>query len=211
MVRKLALISALSLSVTACTTFRGPGSLNSNAGSETGSSPSVVLNGDRQDTRLDEIVTFDWPVDEARMTRGFLSTTSRKKRAHWGLDLANHRGTPILAAQTGHVVYTGNGFKGYGRLIVIEHGPEWATLYSHLDKILVKEGMEVKQGEKIALMGRSGRATGNHLHFEIRKHRQPVNPLAYLPLGGAQQRGYAQISSDRLNPAESPQKPAYPQ
>lgn len=111
------------------------------------------------------------------MSRGFLYGS----RAHWGLDLANHRGTPILSAEEGTVIYTGTGFRGYGKLVVIEHNDEWATLYAHLDKITVKEGQVVRKGQRLGGMGRTGRSSGVHLHFEIRYRRQPVNPLAYLP------------------------------
>lgn len=122
-------------------------------------------------------VNFDWPVDRARLTQGF----QVGKKVHFGVDLAGSKGTPILAAERGIVVYTGSGFRGYGKLVVIEHGTEWATLYSHLSKISVKEGQTVQQGQVIGGMGRTGRASGVHLHFEIRKNRQPVNPLALLP------------------------------
>ena len=88
-----------------------------------------------------------------------------------------------MAAERGTVIYTGRGFHGYGNLIVIEHNNEWATLYSHLNSITVKEGETVERGTKIGTMGRTGHATGVHLHFEIRRNRQPVNPLAYLPEG----------------------------
>ncbi len=121
---------------------------------------------------------FDWPVDEAKLSRGFIN---QKRKHHWGLDLANKKGTAILAAENGYVVYTGKQFHGYGRLIVIEHNDQWATLYAHLDKFSVKEGDFVKRGQEIGEMGRSGHATGSHLHFELRDNRKPVDPLVYLP------------------------------
>ena len=130
----------------------------------------------RTDSAFSE-VNFDWPVDRARLTQGF----QVGKKVHWGVDLAGPKGTPILAAERGVVVYTGSGFRGYGKLVVVEHGTEWATLYSHLSKISVKEGQTVQQGQVLGGMGRTGRASGVHLHFEIRKNRQPVNPLALLP------------------------------
>lgn len=163
--------------------------------------PELALSGARSTTQQPASdIQLDWPVDEARMTRAFFASHARKKRPHWGLDLANHRGTPIMAAEKGTIIYTGKAFHGYGRLIVIEHNQEWATMYAHLDKILVKEGQTVDKGEKIALMGRSGNARGVHLHFEVRHHRQPVNPLAYLPnaasaVAGAPQKGLLQLTS----------------
>ena len=123
---------------------------------------------------------FDWPVDNARMTRGFLPN---KKKPHLGLDLAAPKGTPIMAARSGTVIYTGREFHGYGKMILIESGDGWATLYAHLDKILVAEGKKVHQGEVLGAMGRTGHATGVHLHFEIRKDRGPVDPLPLLPGG----------------------------
>jgi len=126
----------------------------------------------------DKKMHFDWPVDEAKLSRGFIN---RKRKHHWGLDLANKKGTPILAAENGYVVYTGRQFHGYGRLIVIEHNDRWASLYAHLEKFLVKEGDFVKRGQSIGEMGRTGHATGYHLHFELRDNRIPVDPQLSLP------------------------------
>lgn len=124
---------------------------------------------------------FDWPVDKARLTRGFLPNA--RPRPHLGLDLASTKGTPILAAQEGTVIYAGTGFRGYGRFIIIESEGDWATFYSHLDKILVKNGDTVSKGQLIGKMGRTGRATGTHLHFEVRKDKKAIDPLAFLPKG----------------------------
>lgn len=128
----------------------------------------------------DKTDLFDWPVDDARMTRGFLP---KKRRPHLGIDLAAKRGTPILAAQGGMVIYTGREFRGYGKMVLIESGKGWATLYAHMDKIVVQEGQKISQGQIIGAMGRTGRATGVHLHFEIRKDRGPIDPLPLLPNG----------------------------
>lgn len=130
----------------------------------------------------DQTLTFDWPVDRARMTRGFLP---KKRKPHLGIDLAASRGTPILASQNGTVIYAGREFRGYGKMVLIESGNGWATLYAHFDKILVAEGQKVHQGEVIGSMGRTGRATGVHLHFEIRKDRGPIDPLPLLPMATA--------------------------
>lgn len=141
--------------------------------------PSVPIYSERREQFRRDNFNFDWPIDSARLSRGF----KLAKKSHWGLDLANHKGTPIFASERGRVIYTGREFKGYGKLVVIEHGNRWATLYAHLSKIIVKEGDSVNQGQPIGEMGRTGRATGNHLHFELRYDRQPVNPLQYLPQG----------------------------
>lgn len=182
-IRRAAAVLAVLVFATSCTTFRGPGpfSPGDDEGEEEAAvqGPTLSLRGERRVIRSNDSVQFDWPVDEARMTRGYLLG----KKSHWGLDLANKKGTSILAAERGVVIYTGKGFRGYGNLIVIEHNEEWATLYSHLDKITIEEGATVERGQPIGTMGRTGRASGVHLHFEIRQNRQPVNPLLYLPEG----------------------------
>lgn len=128
---------------------------------------------------------FDWPVAEARMSRGYLPRgTKKRRRPHRGIDLAAQRGSAVLASHDGIVIYTGKDFKGYGKMIMIENGP-WATLYAHLDKIVVYEGQKVLQGDVIGALGNTGRSSGPHLHFEIRKVDGPVDPLPYLPAGEA--------------------------
>lgn len=127
---------------------------------------------------------FDWPVDEARMTRGFFLKPKKKRgRPHLGIDLAAPKGTPIYAAHEGLIIYVGREFRGYGRMIMVEGREGFATLYAHLSKSLVKAGTRVKKGSLIGEMGRTGRATGVHLHFEIRMKDGPVDPLNYLPGG----------------------------
>ncbi len=126
---------------------------------------------------------LDWPVDSAKLTRGFLPYA--KPRPHLGLDLAAPRGTPILASQGGVVIYAGSGFSGYGRFVIIENETGWATFYGHLDKILVKNGDPIAQGQTIGKMGKTGRASGNHLHFELRQNKKAIDPLSFLPQGSS--------------------------
>lgn len=122
---------------------------------------------------------YSWPVRTARMTRGFIP---RKRHPHLGLDLAAPRGTPIMAARSGTVIYKGRGFHGYGRMVMIEATDGSATLYAHLDKFFVKEGQKIARGEVIGAMGRSGHATGVHLHFEVRSRSgAAIDPLTILP------------------------------
>lgn len=131
---------------------------------------------------------FDWPVWEARMSRGFMPKTTRKRRRpHKGIDLAAKRGLPVLSSTDGVVIYTGKDFRGFGRMIMIETVGEntgYATLYAHLDKIVVYDGQKVKQGEVIGALGNTGRSSGPHLHFEIRQSDGiPIDPLTMLPAG----------------------------
>lgn len=132
---------------------------------------------------------FDWPIDEARLTRGYSADPVKhpkrrlKKRSHWGIDLASNKGTPIYSSHQGVVVYSGRDFKGYGKMLLVEGENGWATIYAHLDKILVKEGQKLRQGDLLGLMGRTGRVTGVHLHFEIRQNKDAYDPLLFLPSG----------------------------
>ncbi len=128
--------------------------------------------------KVSELKYFDWPVDSARMTRGFLPN---RRRPHLGIDLAAPKGTDVFASHDGVVIYTGREFKGYGKMVMIEGPNGWATLYAHFSKILVKEGQKVKQGDPVGEMGSTGRSTGSHVHFEIRRLDGPVDPMQYLP------------------------------
>ena len=125
------------------------------------------------------------------MSRGFLPRGSKRyQRPHKGIDLAAPRGSAVMASNDGVVIYTGSAFHGYGKMIMIESldpvdDGNWATLYGHLDKILVYEGKRVKQGEVIAALGNTGRSSGPHLHFEIRRLNGPIDPLPLLPAGEA--------------------------
>lgn len=144
-------------------------------GTDTGSG---AINKDHHHAQDLSLPQFDWPVDSARLTRGFLPY---KKRPHLGIDLAATKNSPIFAAQRGVVIYAGHDFRGFGKMIIIENGYGWASLYAHFNKIYVAEGQKVIQGELLGAMGRTGRATGVHLHFEIRKEKSPIDPLPLLP------------------------------
>lgn len=103
----------------------------------------------------------------------------RKSGFHHGLDIAGKTNTPIRASAPGKVLFAG--YKEvYGRTVIIDHANGEQTLYAHASKTLVKPGQKVERGETIARVGSSGRATGPHLHFEIRKGEQIFNPLEFL-------------------------------
>lgn len=121
---------------------------------------------------------MQWPVFSPRLNRGFRPSNDRD---HAGIDLGGHRGDPILAAHDGVVIFAGTGFKGYGRMVIVEFDHTFATLYAHLDKISVRNGQFVQQGQPIGQMGRSGRATGVHLHFELLENKIPIDPIDWLP------------------------------
>jgi murein DD-endopeptidase MepM/ murein hydrolase activator NlpD len=116
---------------------------------------------------------FMWPVVGYWM-RGFTYY-------HLGVDIANSIGKPVYAADDGYVMLAGTDTWGYGQQIVLNHGNGFKTRYAHLSKILVKAGQSVKRGEKIGLVGSTGRSTGPHLHFEIIKNGVAIDPTLYLP------------------------------
>jgi len=115
---------------------------------------------------------YIWPLYRFRISSRF---GNRRGRLHSGIDLSAPRGTPVRAAADGRVKYSG--FRGgYGNMIVIDHGHGIETVYAHHERNLVAVGQRVSQGEVIGRVGRSGRATGYHLHFEYRRHGQALDP-----------------------------------
>ncbi len=101
----------------------------------------------------------------------------RRVKFHYGIDISAPSGTPIHAAADGVVVFAG-WRRAYGNTVIVDHGNGLATLYAHCSRVLVSEGEVVKQGQVIALVGSTGLSTGPHLHFEIRRYGEPINPLA---------------------------------
>lgn len=98
---------------------------------------------------------------------------------HSGLDIAGDYGMPILAADSGVVIYAG-WISGYGNAVIIDHGGGITTLYGHNDSLTVSEGQSVAQGQQIANCGSTGYSTGPHCHFEVRENGSPVSPYNYL-------------------------------
>jgi len=97
-----------------------------------------------------------------------------------GLDIAGTAGQPVVAAADGVVVYSGAGLVGYGELIIVKHSDEWLSAYAHNRRRLVGEGAQVKAGQQIAELGRTG-TSRDMLHFEVRRNGKPVDPLQVLP------------------------------
>ena len=124
-----------------------------------------------------EKLEFDWPV------LGQLSSPygARGSREHDGIDLRAAEGTPIHAAEAGRVVYAGDEVGDYGKVIVIKHMGRWATVYAHNRKNLASEGDFVEKGDAIAEVGKTGNASGPHLHFEVRRNNSPRDPQTCLP------------------------------
>ncbi len=101
-------------------------------------------------------------------------------RRHTGIDIIGKKGTPIYATADGTVVTEMEGYSGYGITVVINHGRGYQTLYAHLSKQNVKPGQKVKRGEVIGYMGTTGLSVGVHLHYEVIKNGEKVNPIHYF-------------------------------
>ena len=116
-----------------------------------------------------------WPV------RGVIYSPFGPRGAehHDGLDLAAPEGTPVVAAEAGTVVFAGEQ-RGYGRIVLVAHEGDLVTVYAHNRENQVKAGERVVRGQQLATVGHSGRASGPHLHFEVRDGTQPRDPLALL-------------------------------
>lgn len=123
-----------------------------------------------------------WPVRSGYITSKFgyrRHPIYKRTKFHAGVDFASKRGTPVVATADGVVVFSG-WQSGYGRMVEIRHMDGLQTRYAHNQKNLVKEGDMVKKGQAIAKLGSTGRSTGPHVHFEVRKNGKAVNPLKYV-------------------------------
>jgi murein DD-endopeptidase MepM/ murein hydrolase activator NlpD len=119
---------------------------------------------------------FVWPV------RGTVSSRfgPRGESFHDGIDISVPEGTPIRAIEQGEVIYSDQ-LRGYGNLVIVRHSVGFVSVYSHNRVNRVREGQKVEQGQVIGEVGSTGRVSGPHLHFEIRKDEVARNPLRYLP------------------------------
>jgi len=130
----------------------------------------------RADARKNGKLEFRWPV-EGRLTSRF---GRRWGRNHEGLDLAAKPGTPVRAAESGRVIYSAR-LGAYGNAVIVRHSENYSTVYAHNRKLLAKKGAWVDKGDRIAEVGSTGRSTGPHLHFEVRRGKSPQDPMLYLP------------------------------
>ena len=136
--------------------------------------PLEPKEGDGKPSRASDagLISWDWPA-KGKVIQGFTRTTM-------GIDIAGNAGDPVVAAADGKVLYAGNGVRGLGNLVIVNHDNGFITAYAHNRSLLVKEGQDVKKGTKIAEMGQTD-TTSVRLHFEVRRQGTPVDPLSYLP------------------------------
>lgn len=119
---------------------------------------------------------YIWPLKRIDISSNF---GRRNGRLHAGIDLRAPRGTAIQAAADGWVKFSGYN-RDYGHMVVIDHGNGIETAYAHNSRNVVGEGQTVTQGQIVGRVGRTGNATGNHVHFEFRRDGQALNPANYL-------------------------------
>lgn len=129
--------------------------------------------GVRRETDLD----FVWPV------AGPLSSAFGRRRGgrHEGIDIPAKAGTPVRAAEAGRVIHSGAGLGDYGNVVIVKHAGRYSTVYAHNRRNRVRKGEFVEKGQVIAEVGRTGNASGPHVHFELRRDRRAEDPLLYLP------------------------------
>lgn len=122
---------------------------------------------------VESSLQWAWPA-AGKVIEGFEDPRNK------GIDISGAEGEPIRVAADGKVVYVGSAVRGYGNLVIVEHADEFISAYAHNRQIVVKQGQQVKRGEKIAEMGKSD-ADRPKLHFEIRRQGKPLDPQRYLP------------------------------
>lgn len=123
-----------------------------------------------------------WPVSSGWISSGFGERNdpfTGKKAVHEGVDFAGTKGTDVLGVASGVVTWAG-ARQGYGKLLEIDHGNGYITRYAHNDELLVEAGDGITAGQTIAKMGKTGRASSPHVHFEVLHKGQPVNPYEFI-------------------------------
>lgn len=149
---------------------------------------SLILNDVHRMMRMNNLIEalpLGDPIRHAQVKSGFGRRDdpfTHRSAIHTGMDIAGPANSPIYSTGNGRVKFAGR-MPGYGNAIDIDHGHGFVTRYGHLSQILVKSGESIEKGEKIGVQGSTGRSTGPHLHYEVRKYGKPVNPWTYIEAG----------------------------
>ena len=130
--------------------------------------------------KSDDKVVLSWPIGSRKITGQF--GEKRRRHFHTGLDISAPKGTPVFAPADGKILSI-KPRRGYGKTVMITHDEDWdfVTIFGHLSRILVRAGESIRRGQVIGLVGRTGHASGPHLHFEVRVYTKAVDPQQYLP------------------------------
>ncbi len=150
--------------------YTNPKNMSNNVSAPSANTKNTSINPSK-------VVEFEIPV-KGRISSNFgnrFHPIDKKVKFHGGLDIAARRGTPIAAAADGIVTFSGRR-GGYGNMVIIEHSDGKISRYAHADRLVVKKGQEVYKGQKIATVGSTGKATGPHVHFEVRENNFPIDP-----------------------------------
>lgn len=142
-----------------------------------------------------ELPALQWPVAGGTILSAF--GTARRGHRHAGLDIRGEHGQDVVAAEAGEVAFSADTLGAYGKLVILEHSGRFETLYAHNSELLVKAGDSVVRGQVVARVGRTGNASADHCHFELRKDKRPLDPMLYFPLASAAQPSVA--SKTRLD------------
>lgn len=132
-----------------------------------------------QKSHKDLSPSFLFPVPKGRIAINF---SKDKAHPYDGIGIKAPLGSNVLAALDGEVLFVGDEGTHFGLLVIVAHQEPYITIYAQLHKSLVKTGQKLKRGQILGILGMSGGAKEPHLHFQIRKHRRPVNPLSYLAI-----------------------------
>jgi murein DD-endopeptidase MepM/ murein hydrolase activator NlpD len=124
---------------------------------------------------------LDWPLTAGLVTSLF---GTRNGNHHDGIDIAAPAGAAVRAAADGEVAFNG-ALPGYGNMLIVRHARGYVTVYAHTERQYAAEGVRVRRGQLIAIVGQSGRATAPNLHFEVRKDNSVYDPLQFLPAVGS--------------------------
>ncbi|MBF0299418.1 MAG: M23 family metallopeptidase [Oligoflexia bacterium] len=125
---------------------------------------------------------FLWPTPSSNMITSLYGEDRGNRPFHEGLDVAAPMGSYVLAVEDGEVTVSSEDYGGYGKFLMISHEKGVSSLYGHLSKQLVQQGDNIKKGQIIALTGNSGRSTGPHLHFEVRKSGKAIDPTPFFTI-----------------------------
>ena len=127
---------------------------------------------------------FSLPVTVTRISSLFgyrVHPITKARTKHTGVDIPGSLNTPVYAARKGKVIFAGYS-GGYGNLVIVRHDKGYTTYYGHLNKITTKIGANVGVGVMIGRMGSTGNSTGSHLHFEVRRNGEALNPIDFIPI-----------------------------